>query len=138
MSRFVGNYVDVPGYMGSYVDVPGYMGGLAGPWQDLVSIISPITEGAIADGQDIVNESSGQLINDLLKSSQFKKALAQIEARAYKGAEEAAKKNAAYLMMFAVAGGAIGGAVLKGKYGMPIAAGIAGFAAYQLMAGGVK
>ena len=131
-------YVAVPGYLGNFVDVPGYMGGLAGPWEDLVSIISPITEGAIQEGQQIVNESSGQLITDLLKSSQFKKALTQIEARAYKGAEDAAKKNAMYLMMFAVAGGAIGGSVLKGSGGMTVAAGIAGFAAYQLMKGGVK
>jgi hypothetical protein len=131
-------YVDVPGYMGRYVDVPGYMGGLAGPWEDLVSIVSPITEGAIQEGQQIVNESSGQLIGDLLKSSQFKQALAEIEARAYKGAEDAAKKNAMFLMMFAVAGGAIGGSVLKGAGGMTAAAGIAGFAAYQLMKGGVK
>ena len=111
---------------------------MVGPWQDLVSIVSPITEGAIQQGGSIVTESSGELINDLLSSSQFKGVLKAIEDRAYKGAEKAAKENAVYLMMFAVAGGAIGGTVLKGRGGMTAAAVIASLAAYQLLKSGVK
>lgn len=147
MSRFVSvpghaapgghmdRYIDVPGYVGSYVDVPGYLGG---PWEDLVSIISPITESAVQEGSQIVQDKSGQLVQDLLKSSQFKSVLDAVEAKARQGAEEVVKKDFARLGMFAVAAGAIGGTILKGTTGNAIALGLAVYAAWPYISGGVQ
>jgi hypothetical protein len=124
--------------MGSYVDVPGYMGGFGGPLEDLISIITPIAAGTVQEGQELITDKSGELATQLLKSSQFKKVLAEIEKKAYKGAEDAAKKNAIYLMMMAGAGGALGAAVFKGRTGMVAAGALAAFAGWQLTKGGVK
>jgi hypothetical protein len=124
--------------MGSFVDVPGYTGSLDGMMEDLISIVTPIAAGTVQEGQELITEKSGELASQLLSSSQFKKVLKEIEARAYKGAEDAAKKNAIYLMMMAAAGGALGGAVFKGRGGMIASGMIAAFAGYKLTKGGVK
>jgi hypothetical protein len=127
-------YFKVPGYMGSYTNVPGYLGG---PWEDLVAIITPVTESAIQEGKEMVGDKSGQLVNDLLQSSQFKAVLNTVEQKARKGAEDAIKKDFARLGMFAVAAGAIGGTVLKGTIGNAVAVGLAVYAAWPFVSGGV-
>jgi hypothetical protein len=132
------SYVQIPGYLGNYVDVPGYTGGFGGVLEDLISIVTPIAAGTVQEGQQLITEKGGELAQQLLNSSQFKKVLKEVEARAYKGAEDAAKKNAIYLMMMAGAGGALGAAVFKGKTGMVAAGALAAFAGWQLTKGGVK
>lgn len=118
----------------SYVSLNGF----GGPLEDLVSLITPIAAGTVQEGQKLVADKSGELATQILNSSQFKVLLKEVEARAYKGAEDAAKKNAIYLMMMAAAGGALGAAVFRGKTGMIAAGGLAAFAGWQIAKGGVK
>lgn len=120
--------------MSRYVAVPGYLGG---PWEDLVSIISPVTESAVQEGQQIIQDKSSQLVNDLLKSSQFKAVLDAVEKKAYAGAEDVMKKNFFRMGLFATAAGAIGGTVLKGTAGNAVALGLAVYAAWPYVSGGI-
>jgi hypothetical protein len=130
-------YIDVPEYMGGYSSTPRYMGTLGGPWEDLVAIITPVTESAVQEGKQLVADKSGQLVSDLLKSSQFQSVLNTVEAKARKGAEDAIKKDFARLGMFAVAAGAIGGTILKGTTGNAVALGLAVYAAWPYISPGI-
>lgn len=60
------------------------------------------------------------------------KILSQVEARARAGVVAEVKVNAIPLGLLAFSLGAVGGFVLKGKVGLAVAIGLAGYAAYTL------
>lgn len=60
------------------------------------------------------------------------KVLSQVEARARAGVIAEVKANAIPLGILAFSLGAVGGFVLKGKVGLAVAIGLAGYAAYTL------
>jgi len=120
--------------MSEYVVVPGYLGG---PWEDLVSVLTPIAESTVQAGQGVVSDTGGQALNELLKSTQFKQVLDQVEAKARKGAEDVIKKEFFRLGLFAAASGAIGGTILRGTVGNAVALGLAVYAAWPYVSSGV-
>lgn len=89
----------------------------------------------VKGGQKVVTETGSKAIEDLLRSGEFGKVLDKVEEKAREGVKAEAKKNALNLAMLAVATGAIGGAVLRGKAGMVIAAGITVFAISRIVGG---
>jgi len=103
--------------------------------------------GAIQDdilkfGQDVLNAGAGAAkdkaeegIINFINSTPGKKLLDAIENKAREGVVKEVKKNAPNLMLFAVAGGAIGGALSAklGKTGTVLAIGLAVWSGWQLM-----
>jgi hypothetical protein len=83
--------------------------------------------------QESVGTSTSELVQSLIRSSEFGAILQEVEAAAQKAVVEEASKNALNLFLLAVSGGAIGGIVFRGKLG-GIAAGIlAVYAASQIV-----
>lgn len=103
--------------------------------------------GAVQDdllklGQEVLRTGAGaagdkakQGILQLIQSTEGKALLDAIESSARAGVVKEVKKNAPNLMLFAVAGGAVGGALSAklGKTGTILAIGLALWSGWQLM-----
>ena len=92
-------------------------------------------QGLLEAGLDAAGDKAKTGIVDFIKSTEGKKLLDAVENSAREGVVKEVKKNAPNLLMFAVAGGAIGGALSAklGKTGTVLAIGLAVWSGYQLM-----
>jgi len=82
--------------------------------------------------EDVQGLSADQVTQELMATPQFQLILSEVEARARKAVVEETRLNAFTLFAFAVAGGAIGGSLLRGPWGLAAAGGISVWAAYRL------
>lgn len=98
---------------------------------DLKESIKDITENLTEDAKERAAEEA----EDILRSGPGAALLQKIEEKAAEGVTKVVKENAPNLIMLAVAGGAVGGALSAklGKTGTILALATAGWAAYQLM-----
>jgi hypothetical protein len=95
---------------------------------DLSKVIDAVWDGV----QQQVQSSGGELISSFKDSPQFQEVLVEVEARAKVAVVEETKKNAMTLFLLAMAGGAIGGTVFRGGFGLLAAGGISLWAASRL------
>ena len=97
-----------------------------------------IIDDVIDAGKGIITSHAGDAADEALKKltpaqkAATEKVLAQVEARARAGVVTEVKSAAIPLALLALSLGAIGGFVLKGKIGLAVAVGLAGYAAYTL------
>jgi hypothetical protein len=102
--------------------------GVDGGLDDLVnagrSLLEDTTREAVDKGKEVVSDRGASAVEQILRSSEFNKVLLKVEDAARQGVVKEAGKNAIALFALAVAGGAIGGTLLKGKIGLGGAAGI--------------
>ena len=114
-----------------YVETPD--GQISGLWEDLQRAAQQAGSSVVSSVQESVGTSTSELVQNLIRSSEFGAILQEVEAAAQKAVVEEASKNALNLFLLAVSGGAIGGIVFRGKLG-GIAAGIlAVYAASQIV-----
>jgi hypothetical protein len=114
-----------------YVETPD--GQISGLWEDLQRAAQQAGSSVVSSVQESVGTSTSELVQSLIRSSEFGAILQEVEAAAQKAVVEEASKNALNLFLLAVSGGAIGGIVFRGKLG-GIAAGIlAVYAASQIV-----
>lgn len=101
-----------------------HFGGLGGPLDDF-----------LRDVQDSAEGNTSKAVEDMLRSGPGKELLNKVEQKAADGVVKVVKDQAPNLMLLAVAGGAIGGAVSEklGKAGTLGAIGLALWAGYQLL-----
>jgi hypothetical protein len=99
-------------------------------------------EDVLRAGQDVIDASTQagkdaakDQIKDLLNTTAGKQLLDAVEASAREGVVTEVKKNAPNLLLFAVAGGAVGGALSAklGKTGTVLAIALAVWSGFQLM-----
>lgn len=92
-------------------------------------------EKVIEAGAGAAKEQAKQGVVDLINSTEGKKLLDAVQSSAREGVVKEVKKNAPNLMLFAVAGGAVGGVLSNklGKTGTALAIGLAVWAGWQLM-----
>ena len=86
----------------------------------------------IKDVQQAVSKSSDQLLAQFMGSEQFQKVLSEVEASARDAVRKEASENAWNLFLLAVAGGAVGGMVLRGKTGAVLGGLLAFYAMSQI------
>lgn len=92
----------------------------------------------IEAGRGIIESHTPSAIDEAFKKltpaqqAATEKILSQVEARARAGVIAEVKANAIPLGILAFSLGAVGGFVLKGKVGLAVAIGLAGYAAYTL------
>lgn len=112
-----------------------------------VNGLGGVEVGALQDdllkiGQDILNAGAGaagdkakEAIINFINSTEGKRLLKAVEDSAREGVVKEVKKNAPNLMLFAIAGGALGGAISAklGKTGTALSIALAVWSAYQLM-----
>jgi len=104
---------------------------------------------AINAGRGVVDEGTKKVTGDVkdtlskgaedfLNSTPGKQVLDAVKAKAAEGVTDVVKKQAPNLIMLAVAGGAVGGALSAklGKTGTVLALGVAGWAVMQLLKAG--
>lgn len=120
----------------SWTPVNGLSLSSSNPIDDLFNAGKTVVHDVVKSGSDAVKDQAGKSAEDLINDSPGGKALLDaIKAKAQEGVVEEVKKNAPNLMLFAVAGGAVGGAVAAklGKIGTIGAIGLAVWAGWQLM-----
>jgi hypothetical protein len=102
---------------------------------DVFNAAKNVATGVASDTQKSVSDRASSAIPDLLKSTQGAALLKAVEGAAQEGVVKEVKRAAPNLIMLAVAGGAVGGAVSAklGKTGTVLALGVAGWAAWQLI-----
>ena len=86
----------------------------------------------IKDVQQAVFQGSDQLLSQFMGSDQFQKVLSEVDASARDAVRKEASENAWNLFLLAVAGGAVGGMVLRGKTGAVLAGLLAFYAMSQI------
>lgn len=93
------------------------------------------TKEVVGDTKRSVEERAGEGIQDLINSGPGQQFLDVVEERATAGVTAVVKENAPNLMMLAVAGGAVGGALSAklGKTGTVLALGVAAWASWRLL-----
>lgn len=116
MSRNVSNY---------YVVNPGFGGFL----EDLQKNLSPLIE----SGQKVLDQRADAAIQDMLKTQSGKNLLAVVEQKATEGVSKQIKTNLPWLAGLTIAGGAIGGYVLKGSTGAMVGGVILSVSIWKLM-----
>lgn len=98
----------------------------------MMADFSDVIETVWDNVQHQAQTAGGELIESFRTSPQYQQMLVEVEARAKVAVIEETKKNAATLFLLAVAGGAIGGAVFRGGFGLLAAGGISFWAASRL------
>lgn len=103
---------------------------------------SGIIDDVINAGKDIIATHGGSAASDAAEEALKKltpaqkaateKILAQVEARARAGVVSEVKSASIPLALLALSLGAVGGFVLRGKIGLAVAVGLAGYAAYTI------
>ena len=95
-----------------------------GVLDDVVSFVTNTGREVVDTGKDVVADRGAGAVEDMLRSSAFGKVLDAVELKAQEAVVKEVSKNALALFALAVSGGAIGGAIFKGKYGMGAAGGL--------------
>jgi hypothetical protein len=123
-----------PQFPNTWTPVNG-LDGTSGFVDDLFNAVTNVGREVVQDTKNSVTDRASSAIPDLLKSTQGKQLLQAVEAAAQDGVVKEVKKNAPNLMLLAVAGGAVGGALSAklGKTGTVLALVAAGWASWQLM-----
>jgi hypothetical protein len=87
---------------------------------------------------ELLDQAGGQALsqgfNNFLTTPTGQSMLRQIEDKAKSGVQEAASANAINLMVFALAGGAVGGTIFKGPIGILAASALAVWAGSRILA----
>ena len=109
--------------MKNYPRGPVYIEHADGSVSGLLEDIFQQSPNSVKDVQNTVSQGSDFLLNQVLQSPQFKRVVSEIEKASREAIRKEASENAWNLFLLAVAGGAIGGAVLRGTTGA-IAAGL--------------
>lgn len=86
----------------------------AGFFDDLIDAGS----GVVDAGRDELTGQTGEIVEKLLRSSQFKVVLDAVEDKAEKGVKDVVALNAIGLVGLCIGGGALGGGVAQGKIGV--------------------
>ena len=95
--------------------------------------VSGVLDDLLSQGQQVLQQTQvSELVDSLVRSSQFGKVLDEVESSARKAVVEETSKNAMNLFLLAMAGGAIGGALFRGTTGIVAAGLLAAFAASKL------
>lgn len=102
-----------------------YVRAIGGPADDFLKSIIDAGRGVVDDTVDSGKGAAGDLIEDFINSSDFRIIKQEIEAAAAEGVKKEAGKNAVALGLMAMSAGVVGGAFLKGKVGVGLAAAIA-------------
>ncbi len=109
-----------------------------GAGQKLVNDVTKTGTQVVKTGQQAVKDNGASLAEELIRSTAFSEVLDKVEEKAKAGATEAVKaeagKNALSLGMLAIATGALGGAILRGKAGKLAALGIGALAVSRILA----
>ena len=88
--------------------------------------------------QQLVDQAGGNIAasswNAFLTTPTGQQMLAKVEQSAQQGVQRAAADNALNLMVFALAGGTVGGAVFRGPLGFAAAAALAVWAGSRILA----
>jgi hypothetical protein len=123
-----------PNFPFTWTPVNG-LGTTSGFVDDVFNAVKDVSSGVAKDTQQSVTDRAGAAIPDLLKSTQGRALLKAVEDAAQAGVVKEVKKNAPNLVLLAVAGGAVGGAVSAklGKTGTVLALVTAGWATWQLL-----
>lgn len=100
-----------------------------------------VTEEGTKAGEGIIDEGkkrAGEGIQDIVKGTPGQQLLDEVEARARVGVQKEVQKHAPDLMLLAVAGGAVGGALSAklGKTGTVLALAVAAWSGWQLLNAG--
>lgn len=106
---------------------------LGGLWDDVVNALNPVVTDTVDQVTNVGKEQSSKLVQDFINSTEFKVVLQKVRAEAEAGVVDQVKKNAPQLLMFTLAGGAIGGTLFKGTIGVLLAGGLAAYAGYSLV-----
>lgn len=109
-----------------------------GPIDDLLKSVVSTGRDAVDAGKGVVADRGSAAVEEMLRSSAFGKVLDAVEAKAQEAVVKEVSKNALALFGLAVAGGAIGGTIFKGKAGMGIASGITLWSMWMLTKGAAK
>ncbi len=94
--------------------------------------ISEVIDAVWSDVQNQASSASGELIESFKSTPQFEELMVEVQARAKVAVVEETKKNAITLFLLAMAGGAIGGTIFRGGFGLLAAVGISLWAASRL------
>lgn len=94
--------------------------------------ISEVIDAVWSDVQNQASSASGELIESFKSTPQFEELMVEVQARAKVAVVEETKKNAITLFLLAMAGGAIGGTIFRGGFGLLAAGGISFWAASRL------
>lgn len=110
---------------------------MGGIWDDIVNAVAPpakqVVDEVTTGVKESVTSSGSKVVDELLRSSQFKVVLDQVQAAAEQGVVDKVKENAPYLMAVAAVCGGIGGVVFRGPLGI-VGAGVVGtVAAFKLI-----
>ena len=98
----------------------------------MANVFEDVIDAVWEDVQDTAQGVVGGAAQQILSSSDFQMLLDEVEIRARAAVIEETRKNAFTLFMFALAGGAIGGAVFRGGLGLIAAGGLSFWAANRL------
>lgn len=101
-------------------------------FRSVTNVITDTGRDAVDKGKEVVADRGAQQVQDFINSTGGKVLLDAVEAKAQQAVVKEVSRNAIALFALAVAGGAIGGIVFKGKAGAGAAVGITGWAIYML------
>lgn len=108
------------------------MGGL---FDDLIKAGQDLASGTVDDAKKVVGDRGSQAVQDFINSTAGKQLLDKVQDKATEGVTTVVKQQGINLIMLAVAGGAVGGAISSklGKTGTVLALIVAGFAANRII-----
>ncbi len=86
-------------------------------------------------GREVVADRGSAAVEEMMRSTAFAKVLDAVEAKAQAAVVKEVSKNAMALFGLAIAGGAVGGMVFKGKAGAGAAVGITIWSVWMLSGG---
>lgn len=104
-------------------------------WSVVKDTGTEASKGIVDDTKKSVEDRVSTGVEDFINSTPGKKFLDKVEQRATEGVTGVVKQNAPYLMLLAVAGGSVGGALSSklGKTGTVLALAVAAWSGWQLL-----
>ena len=96
------------------------------------------TLGAVSGWESFLqnlSQAGGSFVESGLRSTEFGKVLDAVEEKATEAVVKETKKNAVLLITLALAGGAVGGSIFKGRNGLIVASLLTAVAATPLLLG---
>lgn len=102
-------------------------------WGDAEKVFNDVFTDAKEKGTEIVTEHGGKVVTDAIESTDMKKVMVMVENAAGEGVKKEMTKNAPQLFALAVVGGAVGGIIFRGTFGIVGAGLLAAWAGSSLM-----
>lgn len=104
-----------------------------GFFEDVLKVVTPVVNDTVRAGQDAAAVNTAQLVEQLVRSSHFKRVLTEVEGAAQKAVTKEVGKNALALVGIAGAAGIVGGALFKGRSALLVAGVLAGVGIVTIM-----